>query len=44
MMSVWLRAMDMARTMDMVDTDVDVDVDELGIVIDSIVSIMRVLM
>jgi hypothetical protein len=41
-MSVWPRDMDMARTMDMVDTDVDVG--ELGIVIDSIVSIVLVLM
>jgi hypothetical protein len=41
-MNVWPRDMDMARTMDMVDTDADVD--ELGIVIDSIVSIVLVLM
>jgi hypothetical protein len=34
--------MDTARTMDMADTDVDVG--ELGIVIDSIVSIVLVLM
>jgi hypothetical protein len=41
-MSVWLRAMDTARTIDMVDTGAGVDT--LEIIIDNSVSIVRVLM